>query len=50
MRGARIVKTVCVLLLTGGLLAGCNTVAGFGEDITGAARSVQGGMTGGGYR
>lgn len=29
-------------------LAGCNTVAGVGEDITGAARTVQGGV-GGGY-
>lgn len=28
-------------------LAGCNTVAGVGEDITGAARTVQG--RGGGY-
>ncbi|WP_269429306.1 hypothetical protein [Paracoccus halophilus] len=31
-------------------LAACNTVAGVGEDITGAARTVQGGMGGsGGY-
>jgi len=29
-------------------LAGCNTVAGVGEDITGASRMVQGSMGGGG--
>lgn len=29
-------------------LAGCNTVAGVGEDISGAARMVQGGVSGGG--
>lgn len=29
-------------------LAGCNTVAGVGEDISGAARMVQGGVGGGG--
>lgn len=29
-------------------LAGCNTVAGVGEDITGASRMVQGGVGGGG--
>jgi predicted small secreted protein len=29
--------------MVGGLLSltGCNTVAGFGEDITGSARAVQ---------
>ncbi|MFV0299349.1 MAG: hypothetical protein ACK5IP_00415 [Paracoccus sp. (in: a-proteobacteria)] len=31
-------------------LAGCNTVAGVGEDISGAARAVQGNMSGGGYQ
>lgn len=30
------------------MLTGCNTVAGVGEDITGVARTVQGGV-GGGY-
>ncbi|SIR14884.1 hypothetical protein [Paracoccus thiocyanatus] len=30
-------------------LAACNTVAGVGEDITGASRMVQGGLGGGGY-
>ncbi|MFB9223524.1 lipoprotein [Paracoccus cavernae] len=30
-------------------LSGCNTVAGVGEDITGASRLVQGGVSGGGY-
>ena len=32
-------------------LAACNTVAGVGENITGASRMVQGGIggTGGGY-
>ena len=29
-------------------LAGCNTVAGVGEDITGASRVVQGRVGGGG--
>ena len=29
--------------------AACNTVAGVGEDITGASRMVQGGLGGGGY-
>jgi predicted small secreted protein len=30
-----------VILVTVLLAAGCNTVAGFGEDITGSARAVQ---------
>lgn len=30
-------------------LAACNTVAGVGEDISGASRMVQGGIGGGGY-
>ncbi|WP_281348986.1 hypothetical protein [Paracoccus limosus] len=30
-------------------LAGCNTVAGVGEDISGASRMVQGNIGGGGY-
>lgn len=30
-------------------LAGCNTVAGVGQDITGASRIVQGGTGEGGY-
>lgn len=34
--------------LTTFVLAGCNTVAGVGEDISGAARMVQNGV-GGGY-
>lgn len=32
-----------------GLLAGCNTVAGVGEDISGAARWFQGAIPAGGY-
>jgi predicted small secreted protein len=36
-------RCVATLLLIGALftLAGCNTVAGIGEDITGSARAVQ---------
>jgi predicted small secreted protein len=36
-------RCVAMLLLVGAVLslAGCNTVAGFGEDITGSARAVQ---------
>jgi predicted small secreted protein len=36
-------RGVTMLLLIGALLSltGCNTVAGFGEDITGSARAVQ---------
>lgn len=45
MKGPRRMRTVCALLLASALLAGCNTVAGVGEDITGAAHAVQGGMT-----
>lgn len=41
------IRVVVASLLATSLLAGCNTVAGFGEDITGAARAVQGGMPGG---
>lgn len=43
-------KTVRIATLLALLaLAGCNTVAGVGEDITGASRMVQGGIGGGGY-
>ena len=41
-----------VALLATLALSGCNTVAGVGEDITGASRMVQGGVGGvggGGY-
>jgi predicted small secreted protein len=37
-------RCVGMLLLAGALLfslTGCNTVAGFGQDISGASRSVQ---------
>jgi predicted small secreted protein len=36
-------RCIALLLLMGSLLAlaGCNTIAGFGEDITGSARTVQ---------
>jgi len=36
-------RCVAMLLLVGALLSltGCNTMAGFGEDITGSARAVQ---------
>ncbi len=42
-------KAVIIAVLAGALLAGCNTVAGVGEDITGIARSVQGTVGGGRY-
>ncbi|MCV2447553.1 MULTISPECIES: hypothetical protein [Paracoccus] len=44
MKTVRIATLLAVLAL-----AGCNTVAGVGEDITGASRMVQGGIGGGGY-
>jgi predicted small secreted protein len=36
-------RVTTTLLLLGGLLAlaGCNTVAGMGQDISGSARAVQ---------
>ncbi|WP_363323845.1 hypothetical protein [uncultured Paracoccus sp.] len=40
-------RQVIFAVLAGFALAGCNTIAGVGEDITGAARSVQGGTSGG---
>lgn len=45
MRAALIILLACVTL------AGCNTVAGVGEDITGVARWSQQGLPsgGGGY-
>ena len=38
-----IARYVGLLVLAGALLSltGCNTVAGFGQDISGASRSVQ---------
>lgn len=43
-------RIAVLALLATMLVAGCNTVAGVGEDITGAARTVQGSMGGGGYQ
>lgn len=36
-------RCIAMLLLVAGLfsLAGCNTVAGFGQDVSGSARAVQ---------
>ncbi|QRZ13723.1 hypothetical protein JWJ88_03400 [Paracoccus methylovorus] len=45
MKFSRIAAVLAVLALTA-----CNTVAGVGEDISGASRMVQGGLGGGGYR
>lgn len=42
-------RVFCVMVVVGMTLAGCNTVAGMGEDISGAARWVQGVLPGGGY-
>lgn len=44
MKFSRIAAILAVLAL-----AASNTVAGVGEDITGASRLVQGGLGGGGY-
>ncbi|WP_281277375.1 hypothetical protein [Paracoccus methylarcula] len=41
-------RAVIIITLACGLLAGCNSVAGVGEDITGVARWGQG-FLGGGY-
>lgn len=41
-------KAVTGALLVCAMLAGCNTVAGVGEDITGIANWAQGSI-GGGY-
>lgn len=41
-------RALATILLAAALLAGCNTVAGVGEDITGVARWSQDGL-GGGY-
>jgi len=40
----RLIATLVVLLA----LAGCNTIAGVGEDISGASRWAQGNIGGGG--
>ena len=34
-------KKLILLAVLAGALAGCNTVAGVGEDVTGGARTVQ---------
>jgi entericidin A len=43
MKGRVFVRSVAFFLLVGvfASLTGCNTVAGFGEDITDSARTVQ---------
>lgn len=41
-------KAVIFALLAGLGLAGCNTIAGMGQDITGGAQTAQGWM-GSGY-
>jgi len=45
-KGAGTVSRILMAMATLALLAGCNTVAGVGEDITGGARTV-GRMIGG---
>lgn len=40
-------RVALIVILASLALAGCNTVAGVGEDISGAARKVQGGFGGG---
>lgn len=34
-------RRLLILICAAGVLAGCNTVAGVGEDISGVARGVQ---------
>ena len=34
-------RKLILLTALAGLLAGCNTLAGVGEDVTGTARTVQ---------
>jgi predicted small secreted protein len=43
MKVNALTRRVALLVMSGWLLAlaGCNTVAGFGEDISGSARAVQ---------
>lgn len=41
-------RAVLIALLAGLGLAGCNTIAGVGQDITGSAQTAQGWM-GSGY-
>ena len=43
MKASIIWRRAALLSLAGALLAltGCNTVAGFGQDISGSARTVQ---------
>lgn len=41
MRNESMKKKLALLVLTAGLLAGCNTIAGVGEDVSGGARAVQ---------
>ncbi|MDB6177599.1 hypothetical protein PAF17_08735 [Paracoccus sp. Z330] len=40
-------RAVATIMLACAFLAGCNTVAGVGEDITGSARWAQQGLPGG---
>lgn len=42
-------RIILVTVTACAILAGCNTIAGVGEDITGVARWVQGGIPAGGY-
>lgn len=38
-------KKIILLTLVLSALAGCNTIAGVGEDVSGGARTVQGWMS-----
>ncbi|SNT68918.1 hypothetical protein SAMN05444959_101480 [Paracoccus seriniphilus] len=40
-------RAVAKIMLACALLAGCNTIAGVGEDITGTAQWFQQGLPGG---
>ena len=42
-------RAVLIAALASALLAGCNTVAGVGEDITGIAHWAQSGIGGSAY-
>lgn len=42
-------RAIMIAVLASAFLAGCNTIAGVGEDITGAARWAQSGIGGSAY-
>ena len=37
----KIIALTCMLLLGGGLLTGCNTMEGFGQDVENAGEEIE---------